>query len=263
MRLYGVIPMNEFRELTAYVGDTVVFKEKRIRVRGKANMTLLPDFFLVEVYNMDDGDLALLETKKELKIIAKDMAILACGEVEDVYVKQENMNIVSVISLSDGQSFWETRIERTVGSGASFSQTIRQIIQNVHMGSYLADDPRFPRAQTLSGRLADIISGMAKGVDARAFVSDNVLHVVQKGRSEIIVRIREDDLLEEPRTANGVVILRTDVKAWPVGMLHEFREKQYRLVSQEVNADNYTGDWFTELMLADESMLDKDGMGGG
>ena len=104
---------------------------------------------------------------------------------------------------------------------------------------------------------------MAKGVDARAFVSDNVLHVVQKGRSEIIVKITEEDLLEDPRTASGVVILRTNVKAWPVGMLHEFREKQYRLVSQEVNADNFSGSWQTELMLADESMIDKGGMGGG
>jgi hypothetical protein len=255
--------LNEFRELTAYVGNTEVFKEKRVRVRGKANMTLLPDFFLVEVYNMEDEDRALLETKKELKIIAKDKAVLACGEVEDIYDKQEDMNIISVISLSDGQSFWETRIDRTVGAGACFSQTIRQIIQNVQMGSYLADDPRFPRAQTFCGRLADIISGIAKGVDARAFISDNVLHVVQKGRSEIIVKITEEDLLEEPRTASGVVILRTDVKAWPVGMLHEFREKQHRLVSQEVNADNFSGPWQTELMLADESMLDKGGMGGG
>ena len=261
----GVMNLNEenIRELKAYSEEKEVFQNHRIRVRGKANMTLLPDFFLVEVYNPDELDIAAVERAGTLSINAKDGAVLCSGEIEDIYIRTEGANQVYAISLSDGGSFWETKITKSVGPGVYFSATIRQILEKASMGSYLAKDERFVRPQTFCGRLADFISDIAKGVHARAFVSNNVLHVVEKGRSEIVMTIQEEDMIDEPDNATGVCIVRTEVKSWPVGAIISFRGKSYRLASQEISADNSQGKWETKLVLADEDYLDADGMDGG
>ena len=258
-----MIKLNDIRELVAVCDGERVFIDKRIQVKGRACMTLLPDFFLVVVYNMSEEDVALLRNKKVLKICTKENAVICSGEVEDIYSHYDGTNQIFEVSISDGQTFWESRINKTVGGGASFSTTLLNILEGARMGSYLADDIRFVRGQTFVGRLADAVLSIVKGVSARAFISDNVLHVVAKERSEIIVKIMEDDLVEDPNYANGVCIVKTGVKSWPVGMLHELRDKRYRLVSKTISADTFRGDWQVELILVDEDELDKDGMEGG
>ena len=260
----GVIRLiNELRELTAYCEGKEVFADRRIRARGKANMTLLPDFFLVEVYNPDELDVATVERTGKLSLNTQNSAILCSGEVEDIYVRMEGANRVYAISLSDGQSFWETKVTKSVGPGVYFSATIRQILEKATMGSYLAKDARFIRSQTFCGRLADFVSDIAKGVHARAFISNNVLHVVEKGRSEIVMTVSENDIIDNPDVATGVCIVRTTVKSWPVGVIIAFRGRNYRLASQEINADNFQGTWEAKLVLVDEDYLDEDGMDGG
>ena len=226
-------------------------------------MTLLPDFFLVEVYNPDELDITAVERSGKLRLNTKNSAVLCSGEVEDIYIRSEGANTIYSISLSDGQSFWETKISKSVGPGVYFSATIRQIMENATMGSYLAKDVRFVRSQTFCGRQADFISDIAKGVHARAFISNNVLHVVEKGKSEIVMTINESDIIDEPSFATGICIVRTEVNSWPVGVIVSFRGKNYRLASQEINADNFRGSWETKLVLVDEDYLDKDGMDGG
>ncbi len=255
--------INELRELTAFCEGKEVFADRRIRVRGKANMTLLPDFFLVEVYNPDELDIATIERTGRLSLNTQNSAVLCSGEVEDIYIRAEGTNTIYSISLSDGQSFWETKITKSVGPGVYFSATIRQIMENATMGSYLAKDARFVRSQTFCGRLADFISDIAKGVHARAFISNNVLHVVEKGRSEIVMTVSDADVIDDPNFATGICIVRTEVKSWPVGVIISFRGKHYRLASQEINADNFRGSWETKLVLVDEDYLDEDGMDGG
>ena len=226
-------------------------------------MTLLPDFFIVSVYNMTDTDLAMLENKRALKICTKDEAILCSGEVDDIYRRVEGSNEVYEVSLSDGQTFWETTMNRSVGEGTTFSSTILNILTGAKMGSYLADDPRFIRPQAFHGRLADAIIDLAKGAHARAFISNNVVHVVAKGRSEVIVNINEDDIIDDPNYADGICVLKTGVDSWPVGMICEFRNKRYRLVTNAISADNFKGDWQEEITLVDEDYLDANGMDGG
>ena len=253
----------KIRELYAFCSDTQVFNECRIRVRGKANMTLLPDYFLVEVYNPSGIDISTVKNKNSLTIKTEYGVVLCSGEVEDVYTYRSGSNDVYAISISDGQTFWEKKISKSVGPGATFSTTIRQILQGATMGSYLAKDGRFVRPQTFDGRLADFVSDIAAGVHARAFISRNVLHIVEKGKAEIVVTIEEADTITVPNTATGVCVLRTDVKGWPVGVIVEYRSKKYRLASQEINADCFEGTWETTLTLVDEDYLDEDGMDGG
>lgn len=255
--------LSDLRPLKAYCGTTEIFSDCRIRVRGRSNMTLLPDYFLVEVYNPGIEDITLLRANKKMKLQTNNMATLCVGEVEDIYSHLEGANTIYAISISDGQSFWETKASKSVGAGVYFSATIRQILMNASMGSYLAKDNRFVRPQTFNGRLADSIADIARSVHARAFISQNVLHVVEKGRSEILITIGDDDLVSDPQYATGIVIVRTIVHAWPVGMMVEFRGKRYRLATQEVNADNFQGLWQTESTLVDENFLDADGMDGG
>ena len=87
--------------------------------------------------------------------------------------------------------------------------------------------------------------------------------MVEKGRSEIIMTINETDIIDDPSFATGICIVRTGIKSWPVGAIVSFRGKNYRLASQEINADNFRGTWETKLVLVDEDYLDEDGMDGG
>ena len=258
-----MIRLNELRELSVTCSGNSVFTDCRICVRGRVNMTLLPDFFMIDVYNPSEADIGYVMDNKSITVFTEKTAVLARGDVEDVYSRRDGVNNIYSLSLSDGQAFWETKVKKTLGKGVYFSSTIRQILQNATLGSYLAADNRFLRPQTFNGRLADIVHDIAKGVNARAFISHDVLHIVEKGRSEIVITIQEDDLLEEPRFATGVCVVKTRIVSWPVGIIASFRGKYYRIATQAIDADNYFGAWQTELTLVDEEYLDKDGMDGG
>lgn len=234
-----------------------------MRVRGRVNMTLLPDFFIIDVYNPSESDIGYVMNNKSIVVFTQKTSVLARGDVEDVYSRREGVNNVYSLSLADGQAFWETKVTKTLGQGVYFSATIRQIIQNATLGTYLAEDGRFFRPQTFNGRLADIVHDIARGVNARAFISHDVLHIVEKGKSEIVVSIMDSDLLEEPRFASGVCVVKAKTVSWPVGIIASFRGKEYRIATQAIDADNYSGPWQTEITLVDEEFLDKDGMDGG
>ena len=250
------------REVHVLCDNIQIFNGCRIRIRGRMNMTLLPDFFLVDVYNPSKSDLPVVKNFGTMTIRGKSN-VLCSGEVEDVYMHRKGSNEIYSISVSDGQTFWEAKISSSVGPGALFSATVEHILTGAKMGSFLATDARFVRPQTFNGRLADIVRDIAVGIHARAFISKNVLHVVENGRSESIVVVNSGEVIANPNSATGVTILRTEVKGWPVGMLVNYLGKNYRLVSQEINADSFEGTWETELTLVDESYLDENGMDGG
>ena len=253
----------EIRVLTAKAGNTDIFNGLRIRVQGRANMTLQPDLFLVEVYNPTDEDVIYARKIGSMSVFGHDGGLVCYGEIEDVYTRQDGSNDVTVFSLSDTQTFWESKTVKSIGAGIKVSAVIRSLAVGAAMGSYLADDLKIVRGMSVSGRNADVISMLAKSVNARAFVSGGVLHVVSKGRAEILAHINEDDVLEEPQYADGVCIVKTVVKGWPVGMMCMYDRKMFRIIAQEIDADNLKGLWRTNVFLISEDALDADGMGGG
>lgn len=230
---------------------------------GCASMTLLPNFSVVEIYNMSDDDYSAILSSRQLTVNSEDGTAICSGKVEDIYFEDRESNVVAIISVSDGQDFWEMRVNESIGAGAYLSGAVSHIMKAATMGTWLARDFRVIRAQTFVGRLADAISALAKSVDARAFISMNVVHVVEKGKAETVVNIPESDVIQGPNYAEGLCMLKTVVGGYPVGVFANYNGATYRIISQRFDADNFDGPWETTLFLADESLIDDGGMGGG
>ena len=223
-------------------------------------MTLLPDFFTIDIYNLPDVEESLIRNGKIMYALGFDNSTLCYGTIEDIYSHVEGANDVISVSISDGQEFWDAKVNKTISAGVRIKETIAAILKGAVIGSYLADNPRLVRGQTLSGSLPQIVQNMASGVNARAFISHGAVHIVGKGQSNDVVTVRDDEIISVPGYANGVCIAYVKVKGFAVGSMIYFKDGYYRLVAQAVDADNFNGTWQTQLILVDESQVEN--MGG-
>ena len=264
MLWFGVMDLtNEYRPLVLKADGQQIAAELRIRVRGTANMTLLPDLFLIDIYNISNEERATLDLASTLSAEDEQNACLCYGEIEDVYSHPEETNTITTVVLVDGKKFWDQKIFRTVGGGSGVHETLTEILDDGIMGFYAAENPRLFRGQTFSGKLPEAVNMLAKTVNARAFFTHGAVFVAQKGQAENIVTIDESEVLEDPSYAEGVVILKVKVHGYTVGTIMKWDGHPYRLASQTINADNQKGSWKTELTLVDEGSLSAYGLEGG
>ena len=264
MQSSGVILlMNEFRPLVLKADDEVIAEDLRIRIRGRSNMTLLPDLFQIDIYNMSDDDQATVSTAKVISATDENDSILCYGEIEDVYKHPEESNVITTLVIADGSAFAAMTVSKTIGSGSKVRDALYNLLGNGLCGSILAPDVRIPRGQTFSGKLSDAVSMLAKTVNSRAFYTHGAVFVVEKGRADDVLDLAEDDVIDEPSFAEGICIVKAKVKGYSVGTILNFRGNRYRLASQSIDADNQKGPWRTELTLVDEESLSAYGMEGG
>jgi len=251
------------RPMQVYADGVEVAKDLRKYLRGKTVMSLMPDFYVLDISGLSDNDLAFIRYSKQIKVVGEDKSVLCIGSIEEIYQHQEDMIEKTTIALSDGMDFWETVANASIGKGASVRSTMGTLLSGFSLGSFIADDNRFSRGQAYCDRLPDVISTLAKSVNARAFYTQAQVHVVKKGAAASIIDIPDKEILNNPGFSNGVCTLKTKVKGYPVGLLAtiEGKSKKYRIFSQSINADCWEGDWVSELLLVDENEVDD--MGGG
>lgn len=226
-------------------------------------MTLLPDFYEIDVYNLTNEDLATVKETKTISALDEVDALLCCGEIEDIYTHPEETNVITTLVIADGSAFSQMRVSKTIGSGSWNRDAFFHILGGRVNGSYLAANPRLPRGQVFLGRLDDNVHTLAKTANARAFFTHGSVYIVEKGKADDILTLEENDIIDEPSYAEGICIVKAKVHGYSVGTLMKFRGRVWRLVSQSINADNMKGAWRTELTLVDESYLSAYGMEGG
>lgn len=255
--------LNNYRPISVYADGTKIAEELRVRVKGSLNMTLFPDFFSLEMYNLSDADMAVLQDAKKITISGEDEYTICTGEIEDVFVREEGVNTIASVSVVDGKSFWMTKVSKTLGGGAEIEATITNLVQNVKFGGFFATNKRIIRGQTYTGRLADNISMLAKSASGRAFVSKGVLYIIQKGKASETVVVEPGDVINDFSYAKGSKILKTVAKGYPIGAIVRYGGRDYRLVSQKFDLDNYKGDWASNIIIVDEQDISPEGMVGG
>lgn len=247
--------MDELRSLKVYVGRTEIAQGLRIRVRGSGNMTLLPDFYMVDIYNLSNADLAAIQTASTLYVNGSEQTTVCYGEIDDIFTRYDNANVITTISLVDGKTFRDTRVEQSVGGGATVRDAMALIMNGAALGPFLARDVRLTRGQAYRGRLPENVSMLAKSAGGWAFLTRNVVYVVSKGKASDIIDISESDVLDETKETKGAIILKTIVKGYPIGVLARRAGRLYRLVSQKISADNFKGDWSSNILLVDEDEI--------
>lgn len=254
---------SNYRPISVYADGTKVAEELRVRLKGSQNMTLFPDFFSIEIYNLSDEDMSVIQYAKVLTVNGEDEYTICTGEIEDVYVREEGVNTITSVSFVDGKSFWRSKVSKTLGGGSDIQTAISNLVQNVKFGGFYATNKGIIRGQTYTGRLADNISMLAKTAEGRAFVAKGVLYIVQKGRASEIVSIDPDDVINDLSYMKGSRILKTTAKGYPMGALVHYGGGSYRLVSQKFDLDNYKGDWCSNIVIVDEQEISAEGMVGG
>ena len=263
-QLFGVIILlNESRPLRVYADSKEISSDYRIRVQGRSNMTLLPDFFLVDIYNVSDFDKVDIRQAKKLSVSGDGGDLLCSGDIEGIYEHEDGTNNIISISVSDGQEFWNSRAETTIGGGAYIKDAIRTILKGADLGVVACEDIRISRGQTFSGRIADIVHTMAVSVRARAYIAKGVLNVVGKEYTSNVAVVSEDDVIMKPQYLEKACILKTKVKGYTVGNVVQYEGIKYRIIVQTINLDNMMGDWNTEMTLVENEEFIREGMEGG
>jgi len=255
--------LNELRPLKIKVGSKIIAEELRIRVQGSKNMTLLPDFFVVEIYNLGDDDMYTLNNGGKLSVTGQDGGLLCSGEIDDIYTKIVQTNRITSISVVDGKSFWATRINKSFGGGSSVKTTFESIVSGAYRGAFCASDVRMTRGQTYTGRVAENVSMLAKSVHGRAYITNGTVYISTKGMAAETITIDESDVINQDDSATGLKIVQVSVKGYPIGALTVLGRRKYRLVSQKFSADNYEGPWESHLILVIEEDVSYGGMEGG
>ena len=249
--------------IRAFADNKQIANGARIIVQGRANMTLLPDMFLVKMYNVSEEDLEQIKKSKILSARGESGSSFCYGEIEDIYTHIESTNEVTEVTVADGKSFWGSVKNITIGSGAYVSSAIKSLLSGASMGSYLAPDFRLVRGQTFYGRVAESIHMLAQSVNARAFITHGALIVAEKGKAENIIRIDDSLILDDSKVSDGVRVLQTYVEGYAVGTLVILDRTRYRLVSQALDLDTMDGNWISSLILIDENKLTNAELGGG
>ena len=255
----------DLRPLTVYADDEIIGKNCRKRLKGKTTMSLLPDFYLLDINGLPDTEMAALRYASRVKVVGEDDSIVCTGIVEDIYVHYSDTNEITTVSISDGTSLWDQACNVSIAKGAGVQTTMQTILGSIPIASFMANDTRFLRGQALVGKTAEIISALARSIGARAFFTQSQVHVVSNGKTSSILQLTEEEVISETALATGIYAVKTKVKGYPVGLLTTLAndERQLRLVSQSIDADSWEGVWTSELLMVDEATFGTDGMEGG
>ena len=256
------MPLNNLRDLSLRVNDERIAVGFRMRVYGMACMTMLPDTFSIDVFNLPTGDLSLVRRYGKLSISGEG-SVICSGEVQDIYAHKEDGSDVTTFILADGQEIWNERVSVALGAGSGVRPVLNAILGMDRLGSFLADDIRLPRGQTFDGGLADIITVLARTVRSRAYISRGLVHFAVPGKAAEAIRLTDGDLVSDPEYAEDICNVYTRVRGYPIGAMADLNGRIYRIVAQTVNADTSKGPWQSELTLVNEEVLKRDGMEGG
>ena len=253
----------DHRPMAVYADNVEVAKDLRKYLRGKTTMSLLPDFYILDISGMSDEDYQYVKFCTIIKVVGEDKSILCLGKIRNIYRQQNDMNELTTISIADGMDFYNSLANASIGRGASIRNTLISVLGGFPLASYLADDARLTRGQVYLDRLPDVVSMLARSVRARAFFTQSQVHVVKHKATSSVLFIPDKEIIENPGLTNGVCVVKTKVKGYPVGLMTQLEgsEKQYRLVMQSLDADCWVGEWNSELTLIDEDAVDDMGSG--
>lgn len=265
-----MIGLDELRKLYVYADGTRIAEDCRVRVRGRSTMSLIPDIWEIDLFNITPESMAYLKTSERITARGEDDSALVYGEIDEVYTHAEEANDVTTVVVTDGASFWESVISLSIASGNEIESTIRAIVSRcsspIQIVSFRARSTKLLRGQTFMGRAAEYVRILSRSIGARAYIVKNALGIVQKGASTTVVDITDDDLPEGVSEANGAFVLRMEkMIGYPVGQLMTINGSttKYRIVVQSVDLDNFGGSWRNELIVVDEGKILDGEWGGG
>lgn len=254
--------MDNVRQLKLLVNGNHIAKENRIRFRGKTAMTLRPDMWQVDIFNLKATGRGALQTADRMTVCGTDDSMLADGKIQEIYSHTDDGQRITTIILADGMDFWSSTVSFGLGGKNTAHETIRTLVARcsspVAIVDIQADNVRFQRGQAFHGRTVNYLDALAKSLQARAYYTRNALHIAAKDIANTVIDLTKDGLILSRSESDGLCIARiSEMRGYSVGQLVQLPETavKYRLLSQSFFADTQDGLWQTELVMVNENKI--------
>ena len=245
------------RTLTVLADGKPVTGFYRARLSGRDALGLLPQMFMLRLWNLGESDYLLLSRAKRVTVKHEDSA-LASGRITDVTRQMAADGMVTQVVFSPAIALWEAPVSLSVEAGVSVSETVRRILAasgtGIQLLTWTGADPVRSRGQAFFGRAAECVSAALSAASAGGYLTENGLGIVPASGLPVTLTLTEKDLIDEPSFAAGnLMILRTTVTGWPLGkrIAVEWKEKRAEgiVLERSVDADNQEGGWESELLV--------------
>ena len=189
--------MTQDRSLTVLADGVPSADGCHMRLRGKTTLSLYPDLFLLNIWNLSDAGFYALGNASDLQVY-HGSELIAFGEIAEVNRREVAEGELTTVSFGAGLSFWESFVSLSVPAGCSASETVRRILaacfpsgssaasagSTVSSGTALpllnwpGTDPVFIRGQAFHGRAADAVAVVLSAIGARAVLVPAGLQVI-------------------------------------------------------------------------------------
>ena len=260
----------ELRRLSVFIDGVQIADGLRIRLKGRATISLKPDLWVADIFELTQEDYDRLQDGNEIQITGEDDSVLCQGKIDEVYVHTEEDKEITSVTVADGIDFWESVVSLSLGGGNDAEKTIRYIVSRssspVKISNIIAKNQTLVRGQVFQGRTVNYVRDLSKSINARAFITRNSLSVLDHRVPSTVIDMTSGDEIASAAYSNGVIVVRlTVMKGYQIGQIVLLPDtiSKYRLICQSVDADNLKGSWQTELILLDDDMItDSDWSGG-
>ena len=244
------------RDLHLWTGGREHARGCRMLLRSRETLSLAPQLFRLEIFDLPDSSSALLSSSPSLEVRSAG-SILAAGEILDAVTRTESGRKITAVSFSPGLSFRQASVSLSVPAGMTVSETIRSVLKAsgtaVSLAAFHAEDRRLSRPQAFFGSACAAVSVPAAAVRADAFLSAAGLCVLDRSPAAPSLVIPRESLTQAPVHTADSVILSTAVTGWPLGARVRYTwqgaDREGRLISRLIHADSVAGPWKSELEL--------------
>lgn len=252
---------SNLRLLNVYADGELIAEKQRIRLKGKSTMTCLPDLWQVELYDLSNHDRAVLRNANQITVTGERGSVICSGVPSDILIQTDYGRECSVILILEGEAFWRSTVSISITAGVSLRQTLLTLLSRCSSPIPLVSCPElkmnFQRGQAFFGRTADAVDILARAADCRGWVWQGGLYLARTGESVAQTTIRESDILRDPESMTGALLVSTRMLGLMTGQMIRMETDTntgdtYRLAAQTVDADTIDGNWSCMLTLMDE-----------
>ena len=246
------------RSLSVRIRDTEIGRGCPIFLEGTETLSLRPGYFLLRVESLPDTSLSLLTENSPAEVFS-DSSLLLSGEIRAACTAIRQSRKVTEISVTTGQALWSAFVSLSLASGLSVKETANQILSASGLPPLISFSGRnlaFSRPQAFFGRAADALLSLAETAEAEVFRTPAGLVMAGLASGSPSLFLDEKDLPSAPTHVNGETVLRTSMTGWPSGSRISWRwkdsEGQGRILSRFLSANNVSGSWKQELLIANQ-----------
>ncbi len=251
------MPFSFERSMSVFADGKEIGAGCHLRLTGSDTLSLRPGFFLLTAWDLTPSSAMLLSGSNKLEVRSNN-SILASGDICDVHTYTQQGKQITEVGFSQGLSLWESSVSLSVVSGMRVSDTVREILSasgtGIQLTGFTGKDVSLSRSQAFFGRTASALEMLAETAEAFPWLSPAGLVISGKQDRTITLVLTEETLLSAPTSAQSRIILCTSMLGWPSGSyVRYYWQKQTgegRILSRSIDADNVSGPWKSELLIA-------------